>query len=82
MGGVKDAAIRTALADARELMLFCDGLDEGGFPEYARRGRVVARELLAALDALDGERSARVALQERCQRQEAILGRRAYEATR
>ena len=61
--------------------MFCDGLEDAGLGHIARRGRVVARDLLAALDQLDGERSARAALKARCDRQEEVLGRRAFEAT-
>jgi hypothetical protein len=67
--------------DAKEFILFCDGIEEAGYAVYASRGRVVARELLATLDMLAAERSARVAIQERCKAQEQILANRAYEAT-
>jgi hypothetical protein len=68
---------------ARELIAFCDGLDESGLlPDFARRSRVVARELLENLDLLDAERSARRALQERCDRQQEILGKGVYDALR
>jgi len=79
---VNDAAIQRARTDARDLIVFCDGIEEGGFAVYASRGRVVARELLAALDALDAERSARIALQARCETQQASLGKRADDAVR
>jgi hypothetical protein len=66
---------------ARELVVFCDGFDEGGaYPEFARRARLVAGDLVEALDELAAERSARVALQARCETQQAILGKRAYDA--
>ena len=65
-----------------EFVAFCDGLEEGGLPEYARRARIVARDLLEALDALEAERSVRVALQNRCEAQQELLGWRAYEAMR
>jgi hypothetical protein len=51
---------------AREMIVFCDGFDEGGlYPEFTRRARLVARDLLEVLDLLGAERSARVALQQR-----------------
>ena len=66
---------------ARELLVFCDGFDEGGlYPEFTRRARVVARDLLAVLDEFAAERSAREALQARCRRQQDLLGERVLEA--
>lgn len=79
---MNEKAIRVARDDARDLIVFADGLDCGGLPEYARRARVVARELLDALDALDAERSARTALQERCERIQTLLTHRTDEAMR
>jgi len=79
---VKDADIRIARRDAQRLIVFCDGIECAGLDDYASRSRVVARQSLALAEALDAERSARVALQARCLRQEEILGRRAYEAIR
>lgn len=65
---------------ARDFITFCDGAEEGDLGAYARRGRVVARDCLDALDMLDAERSARVALQARCERQQELLGKRALDA--
>lgn len=67
---------------ACQFLLFCDGAEDAGLPEYARRGRVVARDLLAAVDQLDLERSVMRTLQDRCETQQAILARHAYEAIR
>jgi hypothetical protein len=67
---------------AQNFVVFCDGLEQAGLTDYARRGRVVARDLPRACDELDAERSARRALQERCEAQQSILGRRVREATR
>ena len=64
---------------AREFVVFCDGCEEGGNVEFARRGRVVARLLLDAVDASDAERSARIALQTRCECQQELLGKRVYD---
>jgi hypothetical protein len=72
----------SADAGARELLVFCDAIEEAGLPQLARRSRLVARDLLDALEQLAAERSARVALQERCERQQAILGGRADDAMR
>jgi hypothetical protein len=58
---------------AEEFVVFCDGAEEGGLVEYARRGRVVARLLLEAVDELAAERSARQAFQERAERLEELL---------
>lgn len=59
--GVIDA--EAAREGALEFALFCDGAEEGGLVDYARRGRNAARALIAALDELAAERSARVAIQ-------------------
>lgn len=58
---------------AEAFVAFCDGAEEAGLVEFAQRGRTIARELLDALDMLDAERSARRAMQERCERLEEIL---------
>jgi hypothetical protein len=65
---------------ARAFVEFLDGFEEGGFPEYARRGRLIADELERVAEELDAERSARRALQERCERQQEILGKAVYRA--
>ena len=65
---------------ARELAVFCDGIAAGGFESFARRGRVAADDLLRALDELEAERSARVALQEQRDHAVDLLGERAYRA--
>ena len=57
---------------ARAFLDFCTGAEEGGLTEYACRGRMVARDLLGTLEALAVERSARVAIQARADRFEAI----------
>jgi hypothetical protein len=58
---------------AREFVVFCDGAEEAGFADYARRGRSVARDCLDALDMLDAERSARRAIQGRAVRFEELF---------
>jgi hypothetical protein len=63
---------------AQAFVLFCDGMGEAGYGHYARRGRALAAELLAALDTLDTERAARMALQRRCERLQEIVGKAAY----
>jgi hypothetical protein len=71
------------VSDARQraeaFVQFCDGMEEAGLGEYARRGRVVADDLLQALQALDAERSARRAIQERAERLEELLLARGSE---
>jgi hypothetical protein len=49
---------------AAELIVFADGAEEAGLVTYARRARVVARETLWLVDALEAERSVRRAVQE------------------
>jgi hypothetical protein len=66
---------------ARELIVFCDGFDEAGVvPGFTCRARSVARDVRELGEALAAERSARVALQARCERQQEILGRRVLDA--
>jgi hypothetical protein len=65
---------------ARAFADFCDGMEDVGYVDYARRGRVVADALVRALDALEAERSARVELQGRCETLQEIVGKRAYDA--
>lgn len=70
---------------ALKLIAMLDGIDVVGQP--GRRpltclGRLVARDLLDALNALEAERSARRALQARCERQQEILGGAAGRACR
>jgi hypothetical protein len=77
---IDDAEIPRIAERARELITFADGLSEAGFDEIGRRARVVARDALEAVDALAAERSARRALQDRCERLQAIIGQKAYGA--
>jgi hypothetical protein len=67
---------------ARELITFADAVEDMGLEELARRSRLVASDLLEALNELDAERSASRALRERCEEQQAILGRQADQALR
>jgi hypothetical protein len=70
---------QTAAEQAAELILFADGF-EIAFPDIARRARVVARETIWLVDMLQAERSARAALQTRCDTQQELLGKRVLEA--
>lgn len=72
--------MRDARDRARDFVVFCDGIEEAGLVQYARHGRDVARLLVEALDALEAERSSALALLARCERQQAILGKRADDA--
>jgi hypothetical protein len=63
---------------ARELVVFCDGAEEAGLVGYARRARVVARDVLELVVALEGERSARVAMQEARDQLQEIVGKGTY----
>jgi len=58
-----DKRLRRAERDARDLIVFADGLEEGGLRVYAQRARSVARDLLQCAGELRAERSARVAIQ-------------------
>ena len=60
---------------ANELIVFADGAEEAGLVTYAQRARVVARETLWLVDALEAERSARRAIQEARDRLLGKVGR-------
>jgi hypothetical protein len=74
---IDDVEARRAEERARELIVWCDALTDAGLDETARRARMVARDSVELADTLDAERSARRALQERCERLQAIIGRQA-----
>lgn len=67
---------------ARELLVFAHGFDAagGGNAELARRARMAARDVLKLAEMLAAERSARVAIQERAERLQGIVGKGAYQA--
>ncbi len=67
---------------ARAFIEFCDGLEEAGLVDYARRGRLLARDVLELAGMLEAERSARRQFQERAERLQAIVGKAAYEHLR
>lgn len=71
------SAIGDAEQRARELVTFCDGMEDCGFETFARRGRVVADDLLRALERLRSEHAARVKIQEDHERALQLLGNRA-----
>ncbi len=62
-----------SLDDARDFVLFCDGVESAGQVGYARRGRALADLFSQTLVELEAERSARVALQQRIDTLERIL---------
>jgi hypothetical protein len=74
------------LAQAREqaasLLVFLEGAEDAGGaeagPELRRRSRLLARLALEALDDLESERSARVAIQAQRDRLLQIVGGAAY----
>ena len=68
----RETQARTA---ARELIVFADGLEQGGWGDYARRARNVARDALWALDELEAERSARQAVQQARDRLLTMVGK-------
>ena len=73
-------AEREAVARARSLLERTHYDDAASVPERVTDARAVARGALELAAALKGERSARRALQARCEAQQEILGRAAYEA--
>jgi hypothetical protein len=62
------------------LLSHCGGLEETGQAPLARETRVIARAFLDALDQIEAEQSARVALQDRCETLQNIIGRAVYQA--
>jgi hypothetical protein len=62
--GVTTSREHQAANDAADRIVFADGLEQGGFEDYAQRARVVARETIWLADELAAERSARKAIQE------------------
>src|SRR5262249_28099923 len=50
-------AVNDAKTRAQAFVSFCDGAEEAGLVDYARRGRQVAEDCLEAIDQLDAERS-------------------------
>ncbi len=48
---------------ARDLIVFCDGLEHAGFQDFSQRARTVARDLLQSLHDLRMEQSARMSIQ-------------------
>ena len=69
-----------AAQQARELIVFADGMEAVGYTDYAQRARVVARETVWLVGELEAERSARRALQARCDTQQELLGKRVLDA--
>lgn len=53
-----------AADQARELLVFADGIEDAGHPDLARRSRNVARETLWLVETVANERSARKAIQQ------------------
>ncbi len=62
---------------ARDLIVFCDGLEHAGFQDFSQRARMVARDLLKAVHDLRMEQSARVAIQAERDRLRDMLSARA-----
>ena len=71
----------TAAQRARALILFADGVEQAGWADYAQKARDVAHDLLKLADQLEAERSARGALQARCQELQELIGQAAYAST-
>lgn len=45
MSSLPDSRSAVNPSDVEGFLAFCDGLEQAGLVEYARRGRVIAREL-------------------------------------
>jgi hypothetical protein len=63
---------------AREAIAAAALLDAADLPGFATAARQAGRDLLELLPALEAERSARIALQERADRLQEIVGKGAY----
>ena len=77
---MNEKAILDARARASAFWNYCRGLEALGDATTARDGRALVDSLLQALDAVEAERSVRVALQERCEVQQDLLAKAAYQA--
>ena len=73
-------AEQDAQARAQQLLDRTHYDNETDAPERVKDARACARALLDCLQALDTERSATRALKARCEQQQALLGKHAYEA--
>jgi hypothetical protein len=77
-GGMTMLDLDAAVARARDMLEFADGVEDAGHADTARRSRAVARDLLELADELRAERSARRAMQTNYERALAVIGRRGY----
>jgi hypothetical protein len=68
--------------DTLDLTAFANGLEEAGLTETARRVRLAAYDIQNLTQQLTAERSARIALQNRCETQQEIIGKNLYQALR
>jgi hypothetical protein len=68
--------------DAPDTIAFADGLEEAGLTETARRVRLLSHDIQTLIQQLTAERSARIALQKRCEIQQEILGKSLYRSVR
>lgn len=74
------AAELAAVTRAEQLLQRTHYDDADGIPERVQDARYCAYNVLELAAALDAERGSRLALKERCARQEGLLGARAYGA--
>ncbi len=63
MATARQARHDLAAKAAADLIVFADGLEQGGWGDYARRARCVARETIWLAQELEHERAARQAVQ-------------------
>jgi hypothetical protein len=66
--------------NVRDVIAFCDGIEDASHPELARRTRSLARDYARLQRELDAERSARVAIQAQLEVALKILGEHADRA--
>ena len=62
--GSRKTREQQAADQARELLVFADGIEDAGHPELARRSRVVARDTIWLVEQLEAERAARIRMTE------------------
>jgi hypothetical protein len=62
---IAEARTDEIVTRARDFITFCDGLEQSGLAETARRGRVVARDVLDLANELGSTRSALDAMRRR-----------------
>lgn len=68
--------------NARDLVVYCEALEESGFRGGAQRARIVANDLIRLVQILRNERSLRLSMQEDRDRTRSLFLKRGEELER